>query len=91
METVHRVNIYTGLMRPLASGTLPEPYIPITCSMHAYCPMLCADTHFGSVYPIYLTANGAKQFNCSLGHTLAVATPTVKQDLEFADCMKREK
>lgn len=49
-------NIYTGLMSPLASATPPEPHIPIACS-----PMLRADTHFGSVYPIYFTANRAKQ------------------------------
>lgn len=82
METVCRVNIYTGLMKLLASGTLPEQYIPITCSTPACSHMLCADTHFGSVYPIYLTANGAKPFNCSFGHTLDVTGPTVKQNLD---------
>lgn len=90
METVCRVNIYTGLMRPLASGTPSEPYIPITCSTPACSPMLRADTHFGSVYPIYLTANGAKQFNCSFGHTLAETVPTVKLNLDSVDCLGRE-
>lgn len=51
--------------------------------------MLRADTHFGSVYPIYLTANGAKQFNCSIGHTMVVTGSTVKQNLDSVDCLKR--
>lgn len=55
-----RANICTGLMRPLASATRPEPHIPIT-SMAACSPMLCADTNFGSEDPTYLTANQAKQ------------------------------
>lgn len=77
-------------MRPLASATRPEPYIPITCSTPASSPMLYADIHFGSVYLIYLTANGAKQFNCSFGHTLAKAYPKVKQDLDSVDRLKRK-
>lgn len=72
--------------------TPPEPYIPITCSTPARFSMLrAADTHFGSAEPIYLTANGAKRFNCSFGHTLAQTCLTVKQYLDSVDCLRTEK
>lgn len=84
-------NIYTGLMSPLASATPPEPHIPIARSMPACSPMLRADTHFGSAYPIYFTANRAKQWNCSFGHTLAETRPIVKLNLDSVDSLRRRK
>lgn len=84
-------NIYTGLMRPscichAAWATYSN------CMLHASCSnMLCADTRLGSLYPIYWTANWAKQWNCCIGHTLAETRPTVKLNLDSVDGLGRRR